>query len=170
MMNRLLVATALAVLVGGPVVPPRPVAATITPTADADAIAQALARDPASVAGARFLVVPPQGQPYAVSDSVLVKFPTTGPDYAILTTGGAALADDPNDAGDSGADDGGPNQRGDSDFDVSTLEVTVDVPPGTTCLSFDFRFLSEEHPEAVGSGFADAFIAELDDTTWTTAG
>lgn len=34
----------------------------------------------------------------------------------------------------------------------------------------DFRFLSEEYPEYVGSNFNDAFIAELDDSTWTTSG
>jgi hypothetical protein len=39
-----------------------------------------------------------------------------------------------------------------------------------SCLSFDFRFLSEEYPTRLGSPFNDAFVAELDATTWTTSG
>ena len=38
------------------------------------------------------------------------------------------------------------------------------------CLSFDFRFLSEEYPARLGSAFNDAFVAELDSSTWTTSG
>ncbi|MEO8745006.1 MAG: choice-of-anchor L domain-containing protein, partial [Candidatus Dormiibacterota bacterium] len=37
-------------------------------------------------------------------------------------------------------------------------------------LGLDFRFLSEEYPEFVGSAYNDAFIAELDKSTWTTQG
>jgi PKD repeat protein len=43
------------------------------------------------------------------------------------------------------------------------------VPPGGSCVKFDFQFLSEEFPEYVGSQFNDAFVAELDVTTWTMA-
>ena len=39
------------------------------------------------------------------------------------------------------------------------------------CLvGIDFRFLSEEYPEYVGSRYNDAFVAELDNSTWTTSG
>jgi uncharacterized repeat protein (TIGR01451 family) len=37
-------------------------------------------------------------------------------------------------------------------------------------LSFDYRFLSEEFPEWVGTPFNDAFIAELDTNSWTATG
>ncbi len=37
-------------------------------------------------------------------------------------------------------------------------------------MAFDFRFLSEEFPIYVGTSFNDAFIAELDNSTWTTSG
>ena len=37
------------------------------------------------------------------------------------------------------------------------------------CLSFDFRFLSEEYPSRLDNAFNDAFIAELDSSTWNTA-
>ena len=51
------------------------------------------------------------------------------------------------------------------------LRVDLDVPSTANCLvGLDFRFLSEEFPEYVGSRFNDAFIAELDRSTWTTAG
>ena len=41
--------------------------------------------------------------------------------------------------------------------------------PVSGCLSFDFRFLSEEYPARLGSQFNDAFIAELDTSSWTTS-
>ena len=34
----------------------------------------------------------------------------------------------------------------------------------------DFRFLSDEYPEYVGSSYNDAFIAEVDESTWTVTG
>ena len=52
---------------------------------------------------------------------------------------------------------------------MSVLQVGVQAPPGATCLSFAFRFLSEE-PTNLASAYGDAFIAELDESTWTTSG
>ena len=60
--------------------------------------------------------------------------------------------------------------RGSSDRDVTILKVDVKVPNGANCLSVDFRFFSEEFPEYVGKSVNDAFVAELDTSTWTTAG
>ena len=60
--------------------------------------------------------------------------------------------------------------RGNTDRDVTILRIDLTVPAGRNCLSFDFRFLSEEFPEFVGQAFNDAFIAELDASTWTTSG
>ena len=50
------------------------------------------------------------------------------------------------------------------------LKIGVNVPAGANCVSLDYRFLSEEFPEFVGTPFNDAFIAELDTTQWTTSG
>ena len=46
--------------------------------------------------------------------------------------------------------------------DLVQLKVDLNVPAGRNCLSLDFRFLSEEFPEYVGSAFNDGFVAELD--------
>lgn len=42
------------------------------------------------------------------------------------------------------------------------------VPEGADCLSFDFKFFSEEWPTP--TQFNDAFVAELDVSDWTTSG
>ena len=143
--------------------------ATITPTGNASSIASATATNASFVTGANFEAVPPNGG-NAVSDSQLAGFPTNGPDYGILTTGDPGVADDPNDLENSGADLGGGNVRGDTDYDVTVLKTDLNVPSNANCLSVDFRFLSEEYPEYVGSAYNDAFIAELDNSTWTTSG
>ena len=47
------------------------------------------------------------------------------------------------------------------------MRIALRVPKGANCLSFHFRFLSEEFPEFVDDIYNDAFIAELDRSTWT---
>jgi len=147
-----------------------PATAAITLTSNATSLAQAIEVTPGSVTGASFVALPPAGTPHGIGNSALDGFPTSDGTFAILTTGDAALADQPNSSGSSGADDSGGNVRGDSDWDVSILKLDLNVPLGANCLLFDFRFLSEEFPEFVGSSFNDAFIAELDSSTWTTSG
>lgn len=146
--------------------------AALTTTTDPTMLAAAAAGAGATVTGATFVSLPPAGTPHAVADTgtALGGFPTNGTTYSILTTGDANLADDPNTAPDSGADNGGGAVRGDTDRDVSVLRVDLNVPAGANCLRFDFRFLSEEFPEFVNSMVNDAFIAELDTSTWDTMG
>ena len=86
----------------------------------------------------------------------------------MLTTGDANLADDPNAGPSNGFNAGGIAVRGTSDRDVTILKVDVSVPSSANCISVDFRFLSEEFPEFVGKTVNDAFVAELDSSTWTT--
>lgn len=134
-------------------------------------LATALAADPGVISGASYVTVPPQGTPNAVMTTPLAGFPTSGASYTLLTTGNAALADQPNTSPSSGASLGGANIRGNTDYDVTVLKVDLNVPLNTNCLvGVDFRFLSEEYPEYVGTPFNDAFIAELDKSTWTTSG
>ena len=127
-------------------------------------IAKAMARDPSLVRRAVFSALPPSAKPAAVSTTRLAGFPTSGSSFGILSTGNARLADDPNNAPDSGSESRGPSIRGARD--VVIMRVDLRVPRGMNCLSFDFRFLSEEYPEFVGDVFNDAFIAELGRSTW----
>ncbi|QIK74596.1 choice-of-anchor L domain-containing protein [Nocardioides piscis] len=95
-----------------------------------------------------------------------------------MTSGFAASADDPNandpdsasEFDDKTGDLNGGNVRGNTDFDVSVLKVDLDVPASANCLSFDFQFYTEEYADFVGGAFNDAFIAELDSSTWDTSG
>jgi len=114
-----------------------------------------------------------EGPPFPIgaSNSQLAGFPTGGdPEFAILSTGEVRSADDPND------EDNTSEvllfslpHRGLAN-DVTTLAVPFTVPAEANCVSFDYKFLSEEFPEFVNRGFNDAFIAELDNTTWTVTG
>jgi hypothetical protein len=131
----------------------------------ATAVARAMAVDPSVVRRAVFSAVPPGSKPAAVSTTRLAGFPRSGGSFAILTNGNARLADDPNSSGDSGSTAGGPSIRGARD--VLIMRIDLRVPRGANCLSFRFRFLSEEFPEFVGDDFNDAFIAELDASNWS---
>ena len=74
-------------------------------------------------------------------------------------------------------DNGGPDRtRGDTALDDTVIQIGLQraAEPGgraaATCLSFEFRFLSEEYPDRIASAFTDAFVAELDTSPWTTSG
>ncbi len=148
--------------------------AAVTPSRDANAVAAAIPAAGVSIGSASFLAIPPMGNPAAVSDTPIAPFPADGPAYAVLSTGDAALSDQADQAGIfASADDGGaaaPAGRGDTARDVTTLAIPIDVPAGANCLSFDFRFLSEEYPDFLDSQFNDAFIAEIDNSTWVSSG
>jgi Ca2+-binding RTX toxin-like protein len=147
----------------------------IFPTRNAALLGGAMASPESLVTGSEFEAIPPDvdedpnHEPNATATQQLASFPTGGPNYAIMTSGDAALADDSNESGSSGADLDGESVRGNSDFDVSILRVDVQVPSGNDCLSIDLQFFSEEFPEFVGGSVNDAFIAELDTSSWTTA-
>ncbi len=108
---------------------------------------------------AKFVTVPPGHRPVGISHAPLAGFPRRGHSFAILSTGCAQLANNPNKSRASGCRDGGVRVRGARD--VTIWRIRVRVPEGANCLSFRFKFLSEEYPEFVGSRFNDAFIAEL---------
>lgn len=128
-------------------------------------IAKAIARDPDLVRRGVFSALPPSSKPAAVSSTRLAGFPTHRKTFGILSTGNARLADDDNDAPDSGTESRGPAIRGARD--VVIMRIDLRVPKKHNCLSFDFRFLSEEFPEFVDDQFNDAFIAELGRSSWT---
>ena len=143
--------------------------ASITPQtgpAGALAIAQAMASS-ANVTGASFQTTT-GGTPAGTSTTVLGGFPTDGTGFGILTTGDVNAVPIP--ASFANTNNGGGAVRGDTDRDVTVLKTDISVPTGANCLTFDFKFLSEEYPGFVGTQYNDAFIAELDNSTWTTTG
>jgi lysophospholipase L1-like esterase len=145
-------------------------AATVDLTSDALALSHALASDTSWVTGAAFETRAGSTSTALVSGG-LAGMPTGGAQAALLSTGDATIITSQNNSGGSGVNLGGPSVRGNSDFDVTILRVDLQVPATVNCLvGLDFRFLSEEYPEYVGSPYNDAFIAELDHTTWSTSG
>jgi len=101
------------------------------------------------------------------STTRLAGFPRSGKSFLILSTGNVLKADNKNSSGRTGQIAGGPGIRGARD--VTIFRFNLQVPKGRNCLSFRFRFLTEEFPEFVGQEFNDGFIAEIDQTTWGTA-
>lgn len=108
---------------------------------------------------AKFVTVPPGNDPIAVSRTRLAGFPLKGKAFAILSTGCARLADNRNRSSSTSCRDAGVATRGARD--VTIWRIRLRVPKGANCLSFRFKFLSEEFPEYVGSRYNDGFIAEV---------
>jgi hypothetical protein len=144
------------------------VKAEINTDSSALELARAMATEKSLVTGASFISKPPFGTPTAVSNTPLTRFPTAGPTYTILSTGDATFAPNPNSDGETTGNNHGGPVRGATDMDVVILKIDLKIPAGANCLSFNFQFFSEEYPEWVGTQFNDAFIAELDTSTWTT--
>ncbi len=134
----------------------------------ATAIANAITADGATLTAASFATVT-GGTPNGTA-GCLSWFATNGNTFGILTSGDVSLADDPNDSDGDGVDNNGASVRGDTDFDVTVLKLDLTTPAGANCLRFDFAFYSEEFPEFVNTSYNDAFIAELNSSTWTTVG
>lgn len=141
------------------------------PKPDPSSIANSIAADPSRIVGAGFVGQQYTGTPgpVGIGDTALAGFPTVGPSFAVMTTGNAEFADDPNNSNSTGRQNGiGPPvlERGTKAFDYTVLKVDVIVPISANCVAFDFRFASEEYPEYLNKGYNDAFIAEIDRTTW----
>src|SRR5680860_679786 len=118
---------------------------------------------------AKFVTTPPGNGPVGISNKPTSGFPRRGGVFAILTTGCAGYADKRNWGGATGCRGGGPKVRGARDATI--WRIRVKVPRGANCLSFRFKFLSEEFPEFVGSEYNDAFIAEVDHSpSWDASG
>lgn len=147
-----------------------PASAATTATADPAALVGVLGPPLHGVPGASatFLALPPTGTPAGVSDTVRPGFVTTG-QYVVLSTGEAVSADLPNSSPKTTGDNGGGAIRDGAERDVVVLRVDFETPVSGCVLTFEYQFLTEEFPEFVGSGFGDAFVAELDLSTWSAA-
>lgn len=179
----MLVAAGLAV-VTGTTAPDRADASPAMLTGgSAIAFAQAVMASPATVTGAEWVT---RFDPLATATTSVAigGFPTAGSTYGVMGTGDTSTFDrvinpddpfDPFDPFPPGGPSSGPVQgeaiRGDTDRDVTILRIDFTVPAGVNCLvGLDFRFYSAEYPDFVGQEYNDAFIAELDQSTWTTSG
>jgi hypothetical protein len=166
-----------------------PAGATITPSRSAPEIVR-LVTDPNAfpqsgqfppsfyTGSGKVISLPPNGNPVATADaaSALVPFPLDTSAFLVMSTGNAAAADVPGAPVSANDDGGGPlAERGASSTarDVTVLQIPFLTPAGagpTSCVSLDFRFLSQEYPSRITSPFNDAFVAEVDSTTWTAVG
>lgn len=136
----------------------------IKPVKRSDAAATELAKaivqnNPETVVNSKFVTIPPGGAPVAIGTRPINAFPRTGGAFAILSTGCAMYALRPNNSSSTGCRNGGVKIRGARD--VVVWRIRFRVPKGANCLSFRFKFLSEEYPEWVESEYSDAFIAEV---------
>jgi hypothetical protein len=130
----------------------------------ADPLARAIARKPSLLRQSVFPALPPEAKPAAVSTTRLAGFPRNGKRFAILSTGNARIAAHKNTRPDSGRQSKGVAVRGARD--VLIMRVGFVVPKNDNCLTFNFRFLTEEFPEFVDDVYNDTFVAELDRSTW----
>ena len=141
--------------------------ARITASRDAHEVANSFMRKSdleKPAADADFIILPPRGNPVGTSDRKVAKFPTRGNHFSILSSGNVEASKRKNKSGRLSHNNQGPVVRGTRD--AVMMRVKFRVPEGKNCLRFEFKFLSEEFPEFVDTAFNDAFVAELDKTTW----
>lgn len=93
-----------------------------------------------------------------VGDTNLSYFPTMGNTFAILSTGRADSATLPNNEGDLSFILDGLNNA--LQTDLVQLTLKLNVPEAMNCVSLDFAFYTEEHPEFVGTRYRDVFTIE----------
>jgi Bacterial Ig domain len=151
-------------------VAPASASATINPSRNAPAVVDAMSDGGGIVSSAFTEITPPnptaptQGEPVGISDTGLSNFPLEPPAFPILSTGDARAAD-PANGGINGNNNGASSNPDRANaFDITTLRVNVDVPPNATCITFGFRFFTNE---GINAPYNDGFIAELDANNWT---
>jgi len=131
-----------------------------SPTAQDLAIAMGVPAE--DIVSADLMGSDPRG--VAVVDTALgtAGFPTEGATFAILATGIAENASQPNAESNLSATlDGLNNSQGN---DLVRLRLQLKVPDNITCAGFDFAYYSDEFPEYVGQNYNDTFTAQLNES------
>jgi len=139
-----------------------PAAPNTTSPATATQLATAMGVAPGDLVSADLMGSDPAGVGVA-NARVGFFFPTQGSTFAILSTGRAMSATQPNNEENLSTQLGGLNNN--EGNDLVRLHLQLHVPAAVNCANFDFSFYSEEFPEFVGSEFNDAFTAQLNNPT-----
>jgi hypothetical protein len=162
-----LLVTAVAVFISGHTEVAHASPGIVSPST-ATALAEAMNVPTGDIVSASLSTSDPLGT--GVGDATLSFFPRAGGTFAILSSGLAASADDPDTNNSECVGCGGPsddvsyilggldNSQGN---DLVQLGLTLSVPQSFGCLAFDFAFHSEEFPDYISSQFNDTFIAEV---------
>jgi RHS repeat-associated protein/fimbrial isopeptide formation D2 family protein/uncharacterized repeat protein (TIGR01451 family) len=140
--------------------------------------AKSIVRDTSWVVGSQWLNRPQlsgggDAPTAAVARGKIIDFAIHGPTFGILSSGDARGV---NKAGtfSSYSFNGGtpqtPVNRGNSAFDVTTIKIDLAVPADAGYVALDLRFMSEEFPQWVGTGYNDSVILEWGQTTWSASG
>ena len=130
-------------------------------------VIDALGLEDSDVASLNFGSSDPTG--YTTFSDSAAEFPQKGDSYLTLSSGCAEAALDPDDSGSFSCDLGGLTGPGGA-TDMVQMELELNVPERATSVLFDFKYLSEEFPEFVGSGFNDGFVVEVGESTFTVDG
>jgi hypothetical protein len=138
---------------------------SMSATTDAAAVITSVGLDPGA-ATVDFSTSSPDG--FAVFDAVsgsISGFPTEGSSFFVISTGATSSALLPNDSEGTSTELEGLNTS--LGEDLVTISFVMTPPAGAACLSFDFKFFSEEFPEFVNQGYNDTFLAEKSASTFT---
>ena len=141
-----------------------PAEAAVRETRKAGKLAKAFAPKKVLRAKTAFSVLPPDSAPAVISTTRMAGFPRSGKKFAILSNGNGLFAPRKNLSESTSFLTRGPVIRGTRD--VIIHRVVFKAPEKANCLTFDFKFLSEEFPEFVDSEFNDAFVAETFPSSW----
>jgi hypothetical protein len=140
----------------------------VTSPSSASALAAAMNVPPGDIVSASLGTSDANGT--GVGDQQLDGFPRAGSTFAVLASGLASSADDPDTNNDECLSCGGTGDDVTGDLaglnnsqgnDLVQLTLVLRVPSGFGCFATDFAFFSEEFPDYINSSFNDTFIIEV---------
>lgn len=105
---------------------------------------------------------------YGVLTTAPATFSAVGGSYLVLSSGLVSSALLPNTAGNTSSNLGGLSTS--AGQDMVQMVLVLHVPPSAKSWYVNWKFLSEEYPEYVGSAFNDAFLIEEPASTFVISG